>query len=152
MTSDTSFVGQFDRELERHSLDVENIRCHLNVVKWIGVGLVLVTIVTPISIGLSTCRVNRPLDCEMKIDVEPNLNRTLCTYVKQYHLRGGTYVTVCNHSGEMILDVRRFVNGTATILGIPLTLRQWLILKQLTPEIDRAVGEARTYWKTLRKL
>ncbi|OOY63986.1 hypothetical protein BOW06_12760, partial [Solemya velum gill symbiont] len=85
------------------------MRYHLNVVKWIAVGLFLITIVTPISIGLSMCRIKEPLDCEMKIEDTVNLNQTLCTYVKQYHLREGTYVTVCNHHGEISMDVRRFV-------------------------------------------
>ncbi|OOY33763.1 hypothetical protein BOV88_13555 [Solemya velum gill symbiont] len=59
---------------------------------------------------------------------------------------------MCNYNDETILDIGRFVNGWATILGISLTLRQWLTLKQLTPEIDRVIGKVWTYWKTLRKL
>ncbi len=48
-------------------------------------------------------------------------------------------------SGEVIIDIRRFLNGTATIRGIPLNLKQWLTLKRITSTVDTAINEAMTY-------
>ncbi len=72
-----------------------------------------------------------------------NMNLSVCTYVKQFNLLHQTYATVCNSNGHIIVDVRLFLNHTATSKGIGLNLRQWLTLKQLTPTIDRSIHEAR---------
>lgn len=59
---------------------MDNFKCHLNIVKLVNVVVVLLTIVMPI-----------PMDCKVKIDVEPNLKSTTCTYLKHYRLRGLCY-------------------------------------------------------------
>ncbi len=58
-------------------------------------------------------------------------NHSACSDTKVYHLDYNTFVTVCLLGGDIILDVRRFVNDTASIKGIGLNLRQWLTLKTI---------------------
>ncbi len=79
-------------------------------------------------------------------------HQSACVFVKQYHLGGSTYATVCNRNGDVVVDIRRIVNGTASIIGIPLELRQWLTLKGSSKRIDEAISEARTYWNSLQQL
>jgi len=82
--------------------------------------------------------------------VKPDLNKTACVYVKQFYLQQQLYATVCNQDGYVFVDIRQFVNGTATIIGADLSLLQWLTLKQLSSSIDVAISEARTYWTKLK--
>ena len=127
----------------------KNIKCHLTIIKWIGVILILSTCALPgvVLIGVSHC----PPEVE-PVAMRPNLNQSACVYVKQYYLRGNTYATVCNMNGQIVMDIRRFINGSTTLIGIQLNLNQWLSLKQMTPQIDIGIAEARTYWKTLKNL
>ena len=116
-----------------------DMRCHLTIIKWIGLILLMATIMSPILVTLIVPRVRSPIDCEIKVE-ETDLNQTAaCVYVKQYHLSESTYVTVCDRNGDAFVDIRRFWNSTATILGIPLNRGQWERLKILVPQIDRAI-------------
>lgn len=129
------------------SVSGKNIRCHLTIIKWIGVLILATTCTVPILVILLQ------QDCSLPVSdagVKPNLNKTECVYVKQFYLQDRLYATVCNQDGYVFVDIRHFVNGTATIIGVDLSLLQWLTLKQLTPSIDTAVSEARTYWKKLK--
>lgn len=81
---------------------------------------------------------------------EKRMNNTTCVFVKRFHLTENEYVTVCNLKGEMVLDIRKFVNNTATIKGLRLNLNQWGTLKQTIHSIDVAVTEPRTYRKHLK--
>lgn len=151
---ETELIGQDTSER-----GYDNLRCHMTIVKWIGIILIVSTCTSTVFVlvGMSISRHSKSseVDCVIKLEEEsqrPNVSETACVYVKQYNLRENTYVTVCNREGEVFIDIRRFLNGTATILGIPLSLHQWLTLKQVTPLIDRAITEARTYWKTLQSL
>jgi hypothetical protein len=127
-----------------------NMRCHLTVIKWIGAVLIFVTCMAPLMVlvGISGSR-EKP-DYEVK--EIPSANQTGCVFVKQYRLGGTTYATVCNRNGELIVDIRKILNGTASIVGIPLELRQWLNLKRTTKLIDTAISEGRTYWNSLKRL
>lgn len=125
----------------------KNIRCHFTIIKWIGVLVLITTCAVPGVVILSQ------RDCSLPVSdggVKPNLNKTECLYVKQFYLQESLYATVCNQAGYVFLDIRKFVNGTATIIGVDLSLLQWLSLKQLSSSIDIAVTEARTYWKELK--
>lgn len=133
------------------SVFAKNIRCHLTIIKWTGVVILAVLC----SIPTLVLTLQSSSDCvtsitDVNATVQPNLNQTACVYVKQFHLQNQLFTTVCNLDGHVFVDVRRFVNGTATIKGVDLTLNQWLILKQHTSSIDEAITEARTYWKKLR--
>lgn len=70
------------------------------------------------------------------------LNQTACAFIKQFDLRESIYLTVCNRDDFIILEIRRFHNQTASILGIPLNTRQWLQLKQSIRAIDAAIPQA----------
>lgn len=125
----------------------KNLRCHLTIIKWVGVVILATICAVPGFIILSH------RDCALHVPdhgVKPNLNKTACVYVKQFYLQQRLYATVCNQDGYVFVDIRQFVNGTATIIGVDLSLLQWLTLKQLSPSIDIAISEARTYWKKLK--
>ena len=134
---------------EVHEDIPKSVKCHLNIIKWIGVLLILSTSAVPgfVILGMSGCP-KPPLDYEVK----PDLNQTACVYVKQYPVRFNTYATVCNRDGHVFVDLRRFVNGSATLLGIQLELTQWNSLKQMMSLIDEGLSEARSYRKTLNNL
>ncbi|MES9880678.1 MAG: hypothetical protein ABW185_07335 [Sedimenticola sp.] len=123
------------------------LRQHINLVKIIGVIFILLSafIIPSVVLMTTVCFPNNTYSSE--IDVEAN--QTACMYVKQFALSRNMRVTVCNQGSEIIVDMRRFINGTSTIIGLPLQLRQWSKLKQLTPLIDRAIFEARTFWKDI---
>ena len=143
LSAESQMLDSFGEEIPR------NIKCHLTIIKWIGVILILSTCALPgvVLISVSHC------PPEVKpVAMTPNLNQSACVYVKQYSLRSNTFATVCNIDGQVFMDIRRFVNGSATQIGIQLSMTQWLSLKQMTPQIDQGIAEARTYWKTLKNL
>ncbi len=128
-----------------------NTKCHLTIVKLLGVSLTLITILSPVFVILGIT-ISRDTQHSLDYEAVRNLNLTSCVFVKQYNLGGNTYATVCNRNGDVIVDIRKFVNGTATTIGIPLELRQWLTLKRMTTRIFTAISEARTYWNSLQHL
>ena len=134
--------------LIQECLEGENpLKGHFRTIKRIGVIVMVLICAVPGIVMVSVSVTNRPPNN----DINPiNLNHTACVYVKQYHLQGNVYGTLCNQNGLIFLDVRRFLNETASPIGIQLELHQWITLKQLTPLIDEAISEARTYWKTLK--
>ena len=133
---------------------VRNLRYHLTLIKLIGVILIVLTCAaSPILIiGLAASNNPMPLDYEVRVESQAIMNQTACVYVKQFSLQENLYATICNVDGTILVDLRHFLNGSATILGIPLHLKQWLSLKQMSSSIDTAIDEARTYWKSLRNL
>ena len=52
-------------------------------------------------------------------------NQTVCSYLKQFDLKGNVILSVCHRDEEVSVDIRLFLNKTATIRGIPLNLIQW---------------------------
>jgi len=107
---------------------------HLKWVKWVGVVLLLSS--TTFSLVTIVNIVWTPSDSSL-----PNLNRTLCSYIKQFPLGNNHYATVCHWEGKAFVDIRRFHNGTATIRGIPLHLVQWWNLVNQVKRIELAIKE-----------
>lgn len=62
-------------------------------------------------------------------------------HLKQFDLKDHVMLSVCNRDGEIILDIRLFINQMATIRGIPLDLRQWNALQRVSPSVNRAIEE-----------
>ena len=56
---------------------------------------------------------NYPFDYVMEVN----------SYLKQFDLKDNVILSVCNRDGEIMLDIRLFLNQTATIHVIPLNLR-----------------------------
>lgn len=84
-------------------------------------------------------------DCMNILTTEstPDLNETLCDYIKQYALPNDYYITVCSYQGLVKLDVRKFIGREATIKGIAMNVDQWNYLQRLVPRINSAITDAR---------
>lgn len=76
MMGEPDLSRAFDLEDEL-SITVRNMRCHLSVIKWVGV-LILV----------ATCAVPRPV-----------MNQSTCIYVKQFLLQNNVHATLCYQGG-----------------------------------------------------
>ena len=105
----------------------------------IGVtGMIIVLLSTPLFVLASMNWSNHhPVDYEVKVDV----NETVCSYLKQSDLKNHVLLSLCNRDGEIILDIRMFMNQTAIICGIPLNIRQWNALKRVSASMNRAIEE-----------
>ena len=79
-----------------------------------------------------------PLDYEVKVEA----NQTACSYLKQFDLQDSVMLSVCHRGGEISIDIRLFLNKTATIRGIPLNLMQWNNLQRVSSSVNRAIEEA----------
>ena len=131
------------------SLNGKNMRCHLTIIKWIGVFLLAITCAAP---GFVILGEQHPTDYPWIAvkDPQPQLNLSTCVYAKQFPLHDHVFATVCNQDGYVFVDVRKFVNQTATIIGVELSSYQWMVLKQMSARVDGAISEARTYWNNLK--
>ena len=149
MTNETDEINPSESLIV--GFETEDIQRHITVLKWTGVTLImLATILTPVIVFTgSMVQFKPPMDYEVK--VTDSNNETACIYVKRYNLGDHVYLTVCNLNGEILIDIRQFFNQSASIRGIPLNLKQWNSLKQMSQMIDSAVSEARTYWSVLKK-
>ena len=115
--------------------DQEEVKCHIKIMKWTGViGIILVSLSTPLYILASMeWSNNYPFDYVMEV------NQTACSNLKQFDLKDNVILSVCNRDGEIMLDIRLFLNQTATIRGIPLNLRQWNGLQGVSNSVNRAI-------------
>ena len=115
--------------------DQEEVKNHIKIMKWTGViGIILVSLSTPLYILASMeWSNNYPFDYDMEV------NQTACSYLKQFDLKDNVILSVCNRDGEIMLDIRLFLNQTATIRGIPLNLRQWNVLQGVYNSVNRAI-------------
>ena len=104
------------------------LKSNLNTIKKIVTLIICITIcATPGFVILSQ---REGLHCTPpSINGELKLNASACLFNKQFRLLDNIYATVCNQDGYVFLDVRKFVNGTPTIIGVDLSLMQWLSLK-----------------------
>ena len=140
--SATSDVLSLAEELA--SMD-KKLRCHLTIIKWIGVVIIASFCAVPGFVILSQHACSLPVS-----DKGMRPNTAECLYTKQFYLQESLYATVCNQQGYVFVDIRQFDNRTDTTLGVDFRLLEWLTLKQLLPRIDTAIDEARTYWKDLK--
>lgn len=137
--------------IEENRGDTDTLKRHIKFVKWIGV-LLLLFCSTSIPGILILNKENAHQSTVLDYKIEADQNETACVFIKQYDIYHGTYVTVCNRYGVVVLDIRRFVNDTPSIIGIQLTERQWIRLKQVWPLVDKSILEARMYWRDLKVL
>ena len=133
-----------------YRFEMQNITRHIGGIKGIGTGfLLLVTICSPVLIltGLMSQELARPPDDVVRVSAQDLINQTACLYAKRFHLGQQVYLTVCNLNGEIILDLRRFFNQSASIRGIPLSVPQWESLKHIIWRVDTTVRLAKTHAK-----
>ena len=93
-----------------YCFDQEEVKCHIKIMKWTGViGIILVSLSTPLYIFASIKWWNNyPFDYVMEV------NQTACSYLKQFDLKDNVILSVCNRDGEIMLDIRLFLNQIAT--------------------------------------
>ena len=142
-----------DEEVTMSFLTPRAIKNHLTGIKWVAATFMFATLVAlPGIVLISVQSSHQCKQLNETIDA-PNErpNNSTCVYVKRYHLLENIYATVCNLDGYIVIDLRKFINNTATINGIQLNLQQWQSLKLTSSTIDVAVAEARTYWKHLKR-
>ena len=82
---------------------------------------------------------NDPMDYEVKVEA----NQTACSYQKQFDLKDNVALSVCHRDEEISLDIRLFLNQTATIHGIPLKPRKWNVLQRVSNSVNKAIEEAK---------
>ena len=145
MSSNESTIMRLEEEL---FTEEDALRKHIKIGKWVGVVLLAAIFSVPALVIVASSS-SRVTDAAVQ---KPNLNETTCVYIKQFDLSDSLYATMCNHGGFIFLDIRRFLNNTATIKGVHLTLAQWARLKQYSNAISESVSEARTFWKDLKTL
>ena len=119
--------------------DQEEVKCHIKIMKWTGViGIILVSLSTPLYILESMeWSNNYPFDYVMEV------KQTACSYLKQFDLKDNVILSVCNRDGEIMLDIRLFLNQKATIRGIPLNLRQWNVLQGVSNSVNGAIEKGK---------
>lgn len=123
-------------------LGMENVKRHIAAIKWIGVSFILaITLATPILMLAGILTMDRG-EQHLDYDINQMKNSTSCNYSNTYDIGERVYLTVCSLNGEVLMDIRRFVNYTATIAGIPLNLDQWTSLKRQIHSVDSAIREA----------
>ena len=69
------------------------------------------------------------------------INKTLCTFIKQFNLSGRIKLTLCHYNGLRV-DIRRFIWNKPTIQGIWLNLKEWNQLVRYFSQIQGAVLNA----------
>ena len=79
----------------------------------------------------------------MIYEVKVQANQTACSYLKQFDLKGNVILLVCHRDEEVSVDIRLFLNKTATIRGIPLNFIQWNLLQRVSSSVNRAFEEAK---------
>ena len=126
---------------QTYYFDQDQIKCHIKIVKWLGIiGIILITLCLPVRVLASMDWSNSdPLDYEVKVEA----NQTACSYLKQFDLQDSVMLSVCHRDGEISIDIRLFLNKTATIRGILLNLMQWNNLQRVSSSVNRAIEEAK---------
>ena len=114
-------ISDLDKQLSSR----ENVlKRNLNTVKKIATLIICITICA--TLGFVILSQREGLHCTpLSINGEVKLNASACLFNKQFRLFDNIYATVCNQDGYVFLDVRKFVNGIPTIIGVDLSLMQW---------------------------
>ena len=97
----TSDVLSFAEELA--STD-KKLRCHLAIIKWFGVVIIVSFCAVPVFVILSHHACSLPVSDK---GMRPNTTEYL--YTKQFYLQESLYATVCNQQGY-VFDIRQFDN------------------------------------------
>ena len=77
------------------------------------------------------------------LNYEVKANQTACSHLKQFDLSNNMILSVCHRDREISVDIRLFLNQTATIRGIPLNLRQWNVLQRVSSSVNSAIEDAK---------
>ena len=134
-----------------------NIQTFLKRFKWICLAIITSLCIVPVIVVVvdqttnHACFIKRIND-QADVNQSPDVNRSVCVYVKQFKVQQNLYATVCNQDGHIFVDIRKFVNNSATIIGVHINMHQWLTLKLTTHNIGTAISEARVYWNNLKKM
>ncbi|OOZ36428.1 hypothetical protein BOW52_10800 [Solemya elarraichensis gill symbiont] len=149
MTREQTSMTDVDLTRSIHSFD-EKFKMHFTYIKVtavvllfavnISVLIVIAHVVKPSPLASADCI---KIESDIQSDMTENSNNdTLCTYIKQFPLPEQYRLTVCLYRGRTRIDVRRFINDTATIKGVFLSIKQWNYMRIIIPRIDMAIADA----------
>jgi len=110
----------------------KHVQCQFTFVKWIGLLALMVTGMVP---GYVLLDRNPPISYAET----SNLLSVNCQHIQQFPLENNVYVTVCSVDKHTVIDIRKFVNGNASITGIQLQVSQWRNLESLYKKINNFV-------------
>ena len=117
---------------------------HINVLKWTGVIVLLSLTAASLGITSSVYKMDRmqwnSTDC-IKIQEQPNLNQTLCSYIKSFRLPNEYYVTVCRYGNRTLIDIRQCLHQKRIIKGVSLSVRQWTYMAAIRRHITSAIPQ-----------
>lgn len=86
--------------------------------------LIITSVLTLCIIGVLIYAMESYNECG-KNDAETVLNHTSKACFHSVHIGNGVYTHICSLNGRNILDIRLFINQTATIKGIQLNKKQF---------------------------
>lgn len=104
-------------------------------------GLVITVSLAVIVVTSVTLSVDRSCSCN-GVSPPPNIsvaltNITTCAEAVGLPLGKNVRVTACMYLNTPRIDIRKFVNGKPTRIGIGLEIDQWIALKEQMQTIDR---------------
>jgi hypothetical protein len=111
--------------------ETENSKLRVRAVKCFGISIMVV-----ITVCIPTLLMTASLPRRQRIDYELHGQNA---YLDRYHLGDRIYLTVCHADEYVVLDIRRFINDTSTIMGISLNTDQWITLTRLIPSVAKSI-------------
>ena len=103
------------------------------------------TVVIEVSLLMNWQKLGTAKDNKTSYDSSQETNKTLCSYLKSFPLSSDKKVSVCTYHGAVRIDIRRFLNDSATIQGIWLKEAEWSTLVKLLPYIQVSVTIAEQF-------
>ena len=103
---------------QTYYFDQDQIKCHINIVKWLGIiGIILITLCLPVYVLASMDWSNSdPFDYKVKVEA----NQTACSYLKQFDLQDSVMLSVCHRDGEISIDISKTFILLSSIIYRPL--------------------------------
>lgn len=127
----------------------ENIRNPMKAIKYIVVFVLILISITSVTIvstvnyschGNDTTTTRTVTFSTAYQDIIQN--NTACNIFRMFPISFDTALTVCEYEGETRIDIRKFVNNQASIIGIHLSLDQWTKLLTMLDDINLFINNS----------
>lgn len=116
---------------------------HVRLVKGTGMLIIVYTTVVflvvtiQLTVSLDLVRIEK----KNMTDLAHNHSVSTCAAKRNYALPDEIYLVVCKTGG---VEVRKFIRGQPTEIGVAVSLRQWNYLKRLITYVDNSLHPFRT--------